>query len=291
MNSSIIEIFSKVNLTNRFVDVSNVYVLPLSCFFGILTSILSVFVSLKRDKANAKVFDFIFINSSIDLTFLLIQSFIFVFRCGIFCSFQYTYPSVFYKLYIFLFIGYALVTSQILFNIYVAYDRFRIFSGKLTLSQKSFNIYIVYAICGVTAILTNSITYSITWEVTPFGVFIPEINSTHSELLWTIKLRNEFQIPILKELLSTIMVIEYPLLFMILCAVSITVCIRFRLYLKSKQKLIKKNSNLSNFTFLSTFNKLVFIFLYYVTFIIQSKPNKKSCSKQQLNKFNDQTFK
>ena len=113
--------YSKVNLTNSFVDNSNVYLLPSICLFGIGTSLLCLLVSFKRDDSNAKTLDYILINSAIDFIFLLIEIFVVIIRCGALCPYGYTYAAKFYEIYIFQYVGYIFVTGQVLLNIYVAY--------------------------------------------------------------------------------------------------------------------------------------------------------------------------
>ena len=129
--------YSKENLTVRFADYSNVILMPTICYIGVLGSLLSLIVTFKRDESNAKTLDFIFLNSSIDFIFLLTQSFLVVFRCGVLCPYGYKYASKFYEIYIFLYFGYILITSQVFLNIYVSYDRLKMFSAKLNNQKKS----------------------------------------------------------------------------------------------------------------------------------------------------------
>ena len=142
--SSLPVYYSKEEFTPRFVDYSNVYLLPPICAFGIATNILCIIVSSKRDESNAKSLDYILLNSIIDVIFLLIQFFLFIIRCGALCPYGYTYGAKFYEAYIYLFIGYVLVTSQVLLSMYIAWDRLNMFSGKLSSQKPKLNLYKVY---------------------------------------------------------------------------------------------------------------------------------------------------
>lgn len=240
MNLSELPIFySKENLTTRFVDYSNVYLLPSICLFGIITSLVSILVSFKRDESNAKTLDFILINSLIDFSFLLIQSFLFIIRCGLLCPYGYTWFAKFYEIYIYLYIGYSLVSSQVFLNIYVAYDRIKMFSAKLS-SQKPVSIYLAYAICAILSIIANIPNYGISRDIAPRGIYKPDPNSTYTEILYARIYRPEFQTIIMQKVLLVIGIVKEPFFFCVLCLINIWVCIRFRIYLNSRKHLTGK---------------------------------------------------
>src|SRR5579883_2357715 len=114
INNSLLPIYySKENFSSRFYDYSNVFFLPMVCFFGMISSILCIVGSLKKDDSKTQTFTFMLINSIVDFLFLLSQFFIFSFRCGVLCSFGYSYMTTFYKIEFFWFGGYALVNSQV----------------------------------------------------------------------------------------------------------------------------------------------------------------------------------
>lgn len=232
--------YSIDNLTNEFVDYSNVYLLPAVCFFGILTNFLCIVVSIKRDESNAKTLNYILINSFVDFFFLAVESPLFIIRCGALCPYSYKYISKFYEIYIYLYCGYILVTSQVLLNIYVSYDRFTMFSRKFN-SNAKMSIYKVYAICAVIAALANALPYLVARGVDRLGLYKPDgPNSTYSEILYIRVIRKEFSSKDWENVLTVVATIRDPFLFLVLCVMSILVCVRFRKYLKSRKILIKK---------------------------------------------------
>lgn len=232
--------YSKENLTNRFVDNSNVYLLPSICGFGIITSFLCLVVSIKRDDSNAKTLNYILINSCLDFLFLVIESFLFIVRCGALCPYGYKYFSKFYEIYIYLYVGYILVTSQVLLNIYVAYDRLNMFSGKLN-SQSQISIFKVFGICLVISTLANALPYLISKDIIKLGIYKPDgPNSTYSDILYIRTVRKEFDSSVWENIITVVAAIKDPFLFLVLCGVSILVCFRFRAYLKSRKLLIKR---------------------------------------------------
>lgn len=239
MNETLPIYYSKANLTTRFADYSNVYVLPSICAFGIVTSILCIIVSAKRDESNAKSLDYILLNSLIDFLFLLTQFFLFIIRCGDLCPFGYTYAAKFYEIYIFLYFGYVLVSSQVFLSIYISYDRLSLFSGK-AYTQKKMSLYRVYFVCFVISGLVNAPPYLIAREVVALGIFIPTPNTTSYEILYIRTIRAEFQTLIANYLLTILMAIKDPIMFTVLTGLSIWICVKFRIYLKSKKMLIKK---------------------------------------------------
>ena len=239
-SSSNLPIFtSKENLTTRFTDYSNVYLLPSICLFGIITNTFCIIVSFKRDESNAKILDYIFLNSLVDFSFLLIQSFLFIIRCGVLCPYGNTFMAKFYEVYIYLYVGYVLVTAQILLNIYVTYDRLKMFSGKLS-NRKQLTVYQIYGICVIISIFANLLPYPIAREVVPIGILRPNPNSSYSEVLFVRVYRKEFQTLVMQNVLTGVLIVKNPILLSVLCFVSTLVCFRFRNFLKARHTLIKR---------------------------------------------------
>ena len=237
--SSLPVYYSKVGLTPRYADYSNVYVLPPICAFGIATNILCIIVSAKRDESNAKSLDYILLNSVIDVVFLLIEFFLFIIRCGALCPYGYTYGAKFYEAYIYLFIGYVLVTSQVLLSMYIAWDRLKMFSGKLTAKKPKLNLYLVYILFFIIGGILNMPKLVLSKKIIPLGIYISTENSTSYEIMWTRSTKSEFRTPLVQWLLTAISIINYPLLFGSLFLLNIWVCVKFRMYLNSRQQLLK----------------------------------------------------
>lgn len=231
-------VFSKDNFTNRFVDYSNVYVLPSICYFGCITSLISVMVTFKREDSHTKTLNYIFLNSTIDFLFLLIQSFLFIIRCGVLCPYGYSFPAKFYEIYIYLYAGYILLTSQVLLNIYVSYDRYKMFSTKKA-NKKSVSIFKIYLVCALISIVANAFYYLISKEVIPFAIYKPDANSSYAEVLYKTATRPQLDTPFYQHLLAVITIIKDPLMFFVLCISSVLVCIKYRAHFKVRRHLIQ----------------------------------------------------
>lgn len=255
-NSNLLIYYSKENLTNRFVDYSNVFILPIICYFGIFTSFICLLVTFKNNedssKPNAKTLDYIFINSSIDFIFLVLQSFLFIIRCGALCPHGYTYTAKIYEYYIYLYVGYILVSSQVFLNIYVSFDRLKMFSAQKS-KKKPMNIFKVYGICLGASILANAYPFLIFKQVVVFGIYMPNKNSTHYDLLYKTAVRKELDTSLFQNLLMANMVIKDPVMFCFLCAVAIVVCVRYRNYFKVRKNLIKTSPSSMILSFILCF--------------------------------------
>ena len=259
--SSLPVYYSKDEFTPRFADYSNVYVLPSICAFGIATNILCIIVSAKRDESNAKSLDYILLNSVIDVVFLLIQFFLFIIRCGALCPYGYTYGSKFYEIYIYLFVGYVLITSKVLLSMYIAWDRLNMFSGILSAKKPKLNLYMVYIIFFIIGCISNTPQIILPKIIIPLGIYMTNENSTTYEIMWIRSTKVEYQTPLAQWLLTSITIINYPLLFGLLFLLNIWLCVKFRMYLKSRQQLLKyaTSSNLSLYLFLDF---LLFLILF-----------------------------
>lgn len=230
--------FSKDNITNRFVDYSNVYLLPSICYFGCITSLISVMVTFKREDSHAKTLNYIFLNSTIDLLFLLIQSFLFIIRCGVLCAYGYSFPAKLYEIYIYLYVGYILLTSQVFLNIYVSYDRYKMFSTKKA-KKNSLSIFKIYSVCAFISILANAFLYLVSKEVIPFAIYKLDANSTYAEVLYKTAIRQQLDTPFYQHIMTAITVIKDPFMFCVLCVSSVLVCIKYRAHFKIRRNLIQ----------------------------------------------------
>ena len=237
-NSSLPIYYSKETLSTRYGDFSNVYLLPSICGFGIITSFLCILVSFRRDDSNAKSLDYILLNSIIDLLFLLCEIFVVIIRCGLLCPYGYTYAAKIYEVYVFLYTGYVLVTSQVLLSIYVAYDRLTMFSGKMSV-QKRFTIFKAYIIFLVIAAVANSPIYGFSREIIPFGIYMSSPGSSSYEVLYKKRYKLDYQTQLANTLLTTLSIIKDPFLYIVLCVANFWVCVKFKSYLNSRKTLIK----------------------------------------------------
>lgn len=263
MNNSLPIFYSKSSLTSRIADYSNVYLLPLVCLFGMITSLISIVVILTRNPpffarllkrelhALNKTLDYILLNSLIDFTFLLVESFLFIIRCGTLCPHGFTYTAKFYEIYVYLYLGYVLIGAQVFLNIYVAFDMLQMLNAKTYVSQGRGLIYVVTLICVTMSITVNLPVFLLSKQIVPFGIYMPNgPNSTHSELLYTSVIRPGFETRLAQDLLTLCLVIKNPVMYISLVVLNILVIKRYRKYIKSKKTLVSpaQSCNLIFFT-------------------------------------------
>ena len=233
---------STEGLTLRVYDYSNFYLLPAICVFGITTSALNVFVLLKTGIAE-NIHLFMLVGSSSDLLFLLIQVFIAVFRCGVLCPFGYTYASKVYELYVYLYLGYAIVTFAAFVHISVSIDRIRLFSHSRTLPTR-FHFAVRCAILfAVSAVLVMP-GYALAREIVPLGVLVKTYGSGNQtyktyETLYTKSMSANWLQPAIQVFLTVLSVAKGPALIALVLFVDIIVIIKFNVHLKKKLKLAK----------------------------------------------------
>lgn len=235
-DSSLPIVYTKDDLTSRFLDYSNVYFLPTTCFFGMITSVFCLLSSYKTDASNANLMNYIFINSIVDLFFLLTQFFSFIIRCGTLCPYGYAYLSKAYEIHIFWFIGYSLVNMQVFFNTYVAYNRLKAFSS--TSIQKTPNFYYPFYFFAVVAILLNIMPTPLDYDVSAFAIYMPGPNTT--EVLYQVGFRTDFQSTVAFQVTLTVfLAFKDPFMYLFFSFMNLLVVYKFKKYLTKKRKLIK----------------------------------------------------
>ncbi len=113
---------NSIPLTAFISDVFNVYVLPPLCYMGVVLNLLCIIVTHKL-KAT-KTFLYMELTSLSDFLFLLINSSLFIIRCGSLCNLGYTFGAKAYEIYIYLFIGSSLLFFSSLVEILILFDQY-----------------------------------------------------------------------------------------------------------------------------------------------------------------------
>jgi hypothetical protein len=239
---------TKSNLTTRFADYSNVYLLPSICLFGMLTSLASLAASFKHDETNVKMMTFIFLNSLIDFAFLFIEFWLVLIRCGTLCPYGYTYFAKFFEIYIYLYVGYILVNSQVFLGIYVSIERLRLFSATAASSKKPPSLYVIYIPCLLLATILNAPPYLISKEVVKLGIYMPQdideqINATFYDILYIRAVRPQFQTDSMQIFLTVVGAFKDPFVFLVFCLINIQLGIKFQKYLNKRKLLLKTHKS------------------------------------------------
>ena len=106
---------------NNFIDFCTTFIVPIICAYGVVANILNYLVFSNRELKDI-TFKYYLINAVSNSIYLLICFFLFVARCGVYCSFASTYSAQFYLLYIYTYFKgiFAILTicNQIIVSIY-----------------------------------------------------------------------------------------------------------------------------------------------------------------------------
>lgn len=274
-NFSSLPVFNtKTVLSTRLADYSNVYFLPTICLFGMLTSLTSMIVSYRLHSSTrhsrrvskkelqhlCKTRDYILLNSILDFAFLLVESFLFIIRCGSLCPHGYAYASKFYEIYVYLYFGYVLITAQVFFNIYVAIDMLRMLNVNYSNSRSRLFIYGMSAISLILSMAINLPAFLISKEIVAFGIYMPATSNNDSiitandyEILYSSSIRIGFDSEIAQDLLTACLIIKNPVMYISLFVLNLLVCLKYRKYIRSKKCLVYPSSK-QLFNFYYVFN-------------------------------------
>lgn len=245
--------FNKSSLTSKFTDYSNVFWLPTICAFGVLTSLLNIFVvgrPLRHHTTHHQAEDhallYILYNSLIDLFFLLTQFFLIIIRCGTLCPFGYTYGAKFYEIYVYWFVGYCLNTFQSMLNIYESVDRLHAFDTTSISSRRSTSpyadckLYSMYAGFASFALLINGVTYAWAKRIYVLGVSASSDWDEPDEVLFVTGTVGVFQTTAMRGLRTSLLILRQPVMSLIACLVNVAVAVKFKAYVKKKEIILKE---------------------------------------------------
>ncbi|RNA32837.1 hypothetical protein BpHYR1_034125 [Brachionus plicatilis] len=229
--------YSKRELSSIVADYINVFWLPLICIFGMITNILNILVSYNKNFLQNPL-KVILVDSIGDLFFLLIQSFLFIIRCGSLCPWGYSYPAKFYEVYIYLLIGYILVVFRVLVDLSVSFNRLLILSS---VQMKEINFYLQLIVFITIAIVLNVPIFGISRQIVVKGYYYPDRNSSSYEILYDKDVRENFKIRWVAIVMSAITVVKDPFLFTSFCGINIAIAVKFRQHMSKKKSMTLVN--------------------------------------------------
>jgi len=181
--------------------------------------------------------NYMFVNSIADLVYLLVDFFLVIIRCGNLCPYGYAYASKFYELYIYLFVGYTIVTFLVVVDISVSIKKLLSFSSSTFVSKFPFSLMCL--IFGLLALILN-FPNTLSIEINVRGVIMLKNdtdNSTNLENLYGLSLKNDFQNEIVQFVLLAFSLIKEPLLFVALFIINIIISYKFHRHLANKRHL------------------------------------------------------
>ena len=105
------------------------FILPAICLFGLFTNLVNVLVFLKLKSKNP-IYKLMLTNSFSNFIYSFICFFVFMMRCGRYCSLQHLYWVKLYEKYLFYYFTSVLGFFNILVEIVIAIQRYFIVANK-----------------------------------------------------------------------------------------------------------------------------------------------------------------
>jgi hypothetical protein len=205
-----------------------------------LTAAVSIVVTLTVTRKDHMI-KYILTNSSIDFLFLFSQFFLFIIRCGSLCPYGYTYKSKLYENYVYLYIGYDLITVQAIFNFFMTLERLVLFSsstkyaklfGKLNMRWLLFSFLIV-------ALLINMPPYLIDNRIQAFGVVKSNLTTNETEILYLISHNKKNYQPSAHIFIAILILTKSPIFMALTGLVNILVAVKFNQFIQKKKIMLK----------------------------------------------------
>lgn len=232
--------YSKSGLTIRFADYSNVFVLPVLAFFGICTNLVNIVVTM-RVKTRDNIIKYIITNSVLDFLFLLTQVFIFIMRCGTLCPYGFSFWAKCYEMYVFQTTGYVLITFQAIYNLYLAFEKLKVFAKNLTAQRSKSRLGFKTRLLVFLTIsaLMNVPFYLIAREINLFGILRNNQTMT-DEFLYQRRTRTFGGNKIIATCLSGFLLLKGPVFYVLIGIIDVLIAIKFRKFIENKKKVLKK---------------------------------------------------
>ena len=125
---------SDIFLSN-FIDFCTTFIVPVICFFGMTTNLIN-FVIFSNKNLKDILFKYYRLNAVSNFCYLINCFFLFVARCGIYCTFSSTYAAQFYLYLPYTYIKGIFAIFSICIQILLTFYRFLIVTNKSTILFK-----------------------------------------------------------------------------------------------------------------------------------------------------------
>jgi hypothetical protein len=266
LNKSTLDKFfnSKTDLSTKEFDFINVFIFPFICFFGMVANVISIIILFDKkmfNKArNNLIQNYMFVNSIADLMYLLVDFFLVIIRCGNLCPYGYAYASKFYELYIYLFVGYTIVTFLVLLDISVSIKKLLSFSHSNSTFVSKFPFSLMCMIFGLLALILN-FPNTLSIEINVRGVIMLKKdtdNSTNLENIYGLSLKQDFKNQIVQFVLFAISLIKEPLLFVALFIINIIISFKFHRHIANKRHLCQLSKGIFLFSIKIYFTLIIY---------------------------------
>lgn len=240
---------STESFSHRWYDYSNMFLLPAICVFGILTSALNLFI-LAKTGITENIHLYMLIGAVSDFSYLVTQVLIAWFRCGQLCPYSYSYWSKVYELYVYLYLGYVIVTFSALVDISVSIDRILLFSSNHNiLSRRRFAVRCVILFITAAALVLPD--YALAREIVPKGILIQPVsgidNSTSYaySIIYSKAMKKSWLVPSLQISLTVLSLAKGPILIGTVLIMCVILVLKLRNHQKRKNKITVTASEFS----------------------------------------------
>ena len=116
LNLTLPQYNSSLELSSRIADIFNVFIIPMISIAGFVEKTMSIVVLSKiinkKGKNNSTIYNYMITNEIIDIINCCVIGFTFLFRCGTFCSYGYTFISKIYDMVFFVYFTNTLQQAQ-----------------------------------------------------------------------------------------------------------------------------------------------------------------------------------
>lgn len=234
------------NLQIDYSDLINTFVIPTVCFFGMITSLINIIV-FQMKNMNDVTYRYLTTNSICNFFYLTHCFFIFLPRCGMYCSFAFTIVPQYFLYLFYNYIKGIFAISSIIIQIIVSlYRYFLIINRSFYAEILSKKFYLIIAFI----FSFSTIFYLPNLLVKDFKTSSSSLNLTKNStilmLSYSVVTNNFGKSDTGKSLLTMVQVVRAFVGLIILILVNIMSLIEFKKHTKKKLKLIASNNSVGS---------------------------------------------
>jgi hypothetical protein len=121
-----------------FEDIWYTFIVPVICFFSLATNLLNIFI-LSKLKSKNKIYKYMYYKSIINSIYLFILIFVFLIKCGQFCTIRESYIAKIYYLYMFYYLTNCLSLIDLLIELTISLNRYLVITNRQYVNQLKTN--------------------------------------------------------------------------------------------------------------------------------------------------------
>ena len=241
--------FYSVNeLSTRLIDIINVYILPFINLYSFVCTILSVIIFSNR-KLKGELYQYMLMESIASLIYFILNSFIFIIRCGVYCSYGYSYYSKFYELYFYIYIGKSIEIFNLLIDLHLSFLKYRSFSFKQNtydkIKKNGISLFFYFVFLIIISLVFNILAIILGRSVVQIGNLVfnttsdneTRINIKHPLYIVTkSSISKNEMFNIMAQIVTTI---QGPFLLMLIIIFNIIISYKLKCFLAKKSSKLK----------------------------------------------------